>query len=201
MAASIEALQALRTEVTASLVEVHQKIDSANAALEERTLRLAALSAQIEQVTTGVRNRTEELFRETEIGFVAESQRTTVLVEDLRAKMEAVDSGRLTEVAEQLRAQDARDEQRMKFVMESLRPDINKVHEQTWKLTQSMDAEMPWVREQITRLEQLISTAPLQPQGDSGGGGGGGGRAPRLKIPEPKAWKLETLKGEANYSE
>ena len=56
----------------------------------------------MEEVPADLSNRTEALFRETEVGSIAESKRTTTLVEELRAKSEAVGEDKLREVAEKL---------------------------------------------------------------------------------------------------
>ena len=114
-------LVALRSEIATSLGELSQKTDATNTVLEARTEALAALG------TDGVKARTEELFRETEVGFVAESERTARLVEELRVAIDAVDRGKLGAVAEKILEQDRRDEERIKFVMQSLKPDTEKL--------------------------------------------------------------------------
>ena len=78
-------LAALRSEIATSIGELSQKTDATNAVLEARTEALAALGKQMSEVSDGVKACTEEVFRETEVGFVAESQRTTRLVESFES--------------------------------------------------------------------------------------------------------------------
>ena len=187
-------LAALRSEIATSLGELSQKTDATNVVLEARTEVLAALSKQMSEMSDGVKARTEELFRETEVGFVAESERTTRLVEELRVAIDSVDRDQLVEVAEKLLEQDRRDEERIKFVMQSLKPDIEKLQHETWDLSQRFQREGAWARDQFSGMSSRIeSAAPGLRSGDDPSRSGG--RASRIKIPDPRAWKLETLKG------
>ena len=115
-------------------------------------------------------------------------------------KIEAVDAGKLTEVAQKMLEQEQRDEQRMQFVMSALKPDIVKLQHDVWSQSQMMAAEGPWIRDQLARIEHLTTTTTQQsfigersPSSNS--------RVPRIKLPDPKSWKIDTLKGEANFGE
>ena len=120
----MEPVEELRRLVTESFIEVHQKIDATNAILVSRTEALATVTEKMEGIAVTTREITERLFKETEVSFLQEQKRTTDLVNMLAEQIQAVDQGKLSEVANQLLAQDNRDEERMKFVLASLKPEI-----------------------------------------------------------------------------
>ena len=79
------------------------------------------------------------------------------------------------------------------FVLQSLKPDTEKLQHEMWSAQGMMNAEGPWVREQFARLEQLIASAC--PQRNHIGETHSGGRVPRIELPKPKAWKRDIFRG------
>ena len=136
-----EQIVALRVEVIAWMRELHQKADATNAVVEARTEAIAQLSKAMAEISDGVKTRTEELLRGTEVGCVGESERTTRLVEELRLAIDAVGQGKLSKIAERLLEQHRRDAERIKFVLQSLKPDIDKLQHESWKTVRRFEAQ------------------------------------------------------------
>ena len=148
--------------------------------------------SQFTSVSDAAKAAVEERFASAQIGFKAEQDRVTELVNSLHQMIKEADTTNLAGLAGEINNLKSHEEERAKVLRQMFSDEATLVRGEMFKIHVAADETK---RAAVTAFADLRASIAERPQqtyiGDQEGGvkPSTGHRAPRMRIPDPGGWK------------